>query len=182
MMHSHPKYDPEASIPHLLVQESVEKVERDPIDERECQLHIKLEPNEIPMNWPSPKKWSATIVVVLMTATISFGTSIHASAIGGVSHTFDCSKPVATLGITMYLIGFAMGPLLFAPLSEVLGRCLIFRIILGLFVCFNVGCALAPNIESLLILRFLCGFFGSPAGEFPRAISNQGLEALTFRK
>jgi len=133
-------------------------------------LQIKLDPEEMPVNWPARKKWSSTIVVVLMTATITFCSSIHTTAIGGVAISFECSETVATLGVSTFLIGFATGPMLFAPLSEVWGRSVVFRITLFLFFCFNLGCALAPNIAALLILRFLCGFFGSPTGT-PSAIS-----------
>jgi hypothetical protein len=127
--------------------------------------HFKLSQEENPLNWPARRKWSSTIVLVFMTATITFCSSIHTPAIGGIVDTFKCAKTVATLGVTTFLIGFATGPLLFAPLSEVWGRILVFRITLLLFFCFNLGCALAPNIEALLTLRFLCGFFGSPVGE-----------------
>jgi hypothetical protein len=126
--------------------------------------HAKLDHDEIPMNWPARKRWSLTIVVVFMTATVTFCSSIHTAAIEGVAISFGCSKTVATLGVTTFLIGFATGPLLFAPLSEVWGRSLVFRITLFLFFCFNIGCALAPNIAALLVFRFLCGFFGSPTG------------------
>ncbi|KAF1971882.1 MFS general substrate transporter [Bimuria novae-zelandiae CBS 107.79] len=123
---------------------------------------IKLEPHELPTSWPALKKWSATLVIVLMTASITFASSIHTAGISAVSQSFGVSKTVATLPVTTFLLGFATGPLLFAPLSEVLGRTLIFRVVLGLFCCFNLGCALAPNVEALLVLRFLCGFFGAP--------------------
>jgi hypothetical protein len=129
------------------------------------QVPITLSHEELPVNWPVQKKWSSTIVIVLMTATITFCSSIHTTAIQGVAAEFNCSRTVATLGVTSFLIGFATGPLLFAPLSEIWGRNPVFRITLLLFFCFNLGCALAPNIESLLVLRFLCGFFGSPTGE-----------------
>lgn len=108
-----------------------------------------------------------------MTATITFCSSIHDAAIGGVATTFACSKTVATLGLTTFLLGFATGPLLFAPLSEVWGRILVFRITLFLFFCFNLGCALAPTIEALLVFRFLCGFFGSPVGKFYALVQPQ---------
>lgn len=142
---------------------------------------IKLDPEETPLNWSMKKKWSATIVVVLMTATITFCSSIHTAAISGVARSFECSHTVATLGVTTFLLGFATGPLLFAPLSEVWGRCLVFRITLFLFFCFNLGCALAPNIAALLVLRFLCGFFGSPTGKCPAIISiaTSDLDAVT---
>ncbi|KAK7190218.1 hypothetical protein DPSP01_006750 [Paraphaeosphaeria sporulosa] len=124
---------------------------------------IQLEPDEMPTNWRASKKWSATLIIVLMTANITFASSIHTAAIMGVSEAFHVSETVATLPVTTFLLGFATGPLLFAPLSEVLGRTLIFRVVLGLFICFNLACALSPNIYALLILRFLCGFFGAPS-------------------
>lgn len=125
-------------------------------------VDVRLEHHELPTNWPALKKWSATLVIVLMTASITFASSIHTAAIDGVSQSFNVSKTLATLPVTTFLLGFATGPLLFAPLSEVLGRTLIFRVVLGIFCCFNLGCALAPNVEALLVLRFLCGFFGAP--------------------
>ena len=157
--------DPEGLIPHGLVQSTstvnniIQKASRSETQE------ITLLANEIPLFWPAHRKWSSTIVVVLMTTTITFCASIHAAAVNGVAEAFSCSKTVSTLGVTTFMIGFATGPLLFAPLSEVWGRCLVFRITLFLFFCFNVGCALAPNIAALLVFRFLCGFFGSPAGK-----------------
>lgn len=42
------------------------------------------------------------------------------------------------------------------------GRNNIFRIVLGLFVLFQIGCALAPNVAAMIIFRFFSGFFGSP--------------------
>ena len=42
------------------------------------------------------------------------------------------------------------------------GRNIIFRLVLALFVLFQIGCALAPNIASMIVFRFLSGFFGSP--------------------
>lgn len=124
---------------------------------------IQLEPDELPTNWPAIKKWSATLIIVLMTANVTFASSIHTAAINGVSEAFHVSNIVATLPVSTFLLGYATGPLLFAPLSEVLGRTLVFRVVLGLFCCFNLACALSPNIEALLVLRFLCGFFGAPS-------------------
>jgi len=137
---------------------------------------IKLAHEENPVNWPARKKWSSTIVLVFMTTVITFCSSIHTATIAGVVNSFSCSKTVATLGVTTFLIGFATGPLLFAPLSEVWGRNLVFRITLFLFFCFNLGCALAPDVEALLVLRFLCGFFGSPVGKFSTVVPVSSIE------
>ncbi|KAK9579355.1 hypothetical protein V6Z93_009517 [Aspergillus fumigatus] len=123
---------------------------------------IQLEEQENPRRWPAGKKWICTGILVLMTATIAFCSSIYTAAIPSISHAYGCSSTVATLGITTFPLGFASGPLLFAPLSEVWGRNTIFRVVLGLFVLFQIGCALAPNVASMIVFRFFSGFFGSP--------------------
>lgn len=171
---------PERLIHHGLDQSALEKGEIQQTSMRTELPQIKLAHEENPVNWPARKKWSSTIVLVFMTATITFCSSIHTAAIGGVTSTFRCSHTVATLGVTTFLIGFATGPLLFAPLSEVWGRSPVFRITLFLFFCFNLGCALAPNITALLILRFLCGFFGSPVGRSYKVFPSRNVEILTL--
>lgn len=100
-----------------------------------------------------------------MTSTIGFCSSIHTAAISAISQDLACSNTVATLGVTTFLLGFGTGPLIFAPLSEIYGRNPVYRSVLFPFVLFNVGCALSPNIATLLVFRFLCGFFGSPTGK-----------------
>ena len=59
------------------------------------------------------------------------------------------------------VIGFACGPLVFGPLSELLGRK--DPLILGCFLSsmFQILCAVPPNFASLLVGRFLAGVFGS---------------------
>jgi len=106
-----------------------------------------------------------------MTATIAFCSSIHTAAISNIAEDLGCSRTIATLGVSTFLLGFASGPLIFAPLSEVYGRNPVYRTTLALFVLFNLGCALSPNIAALLVFRFLCGFFGSPTGGHPLLIN-----------
>jgi multidrug resistance protein len=123
---------------------------------------ITLDHDENPLNFSSARRWTCTIIVVLMTSTIGFCSSIHTAAISAISKDLGCSTTVATLGVTTFLIGFGTGPLIFAPLSEIYGRNPVYRCVLCLFVLFNVGCALSPNIAALLVFRFFSGFFGSP--------------------
>ena len=58
-------------------------------------------------------------------------------------------------------IGFALGPLLWAPFSEIYGRQRVFFGTYFAFMAFNAGVAGAPNIYGLLILRFFAAAFGS---------------------
>ena len=58
---------------------------------------------------------------------------------------------------SLYLIGFAIGPLLFGPMSEHIGRR---PVLIGTYigyVIFTMACAVAPTYTALLIFRLLCG-------------------------
>jgi multidrug resistance protein len=56
-----------------------------------------------------------------------------------------------------------VGPMLFAPLSEVLGRRIIYATTLLLAVIFIIPCAVAPNIQTLLVCRAIDGIaFSAP--------------------
>ena len=56
---------------------------------------------------------------------------------------------------------FAIGPLLWAPLSELYGRQILFFGTYGVLTAFNAGAAGSQNIQTLVILRFFAGAFGS---------------------
>lgn len=58
------------------------------------------------------------------------------------------------------MLGFASGPLLLAPLSEVYGRTVVYHVTNVLLIVFTVLCAIAWSEASLLAFRFLSGFVG----------------------
>ena len=68
---------------------------------------------------------------------------------------------MATLGVSLFVLGFAVGPLIWAPLSEMYGRQLVFAISYGAFTAFNAATTGSKNIQTLLVLRFFAGSFGS---------------------
>lgn len=77
---------------------------------------------------------------------------------------FGVSETVASLGLALYVLAYGIGPMLWAPLSEipVIGRNPPYIATLSLFVILTIPTALVNNIGGLLVLRFLQGFFGSP--------------------
>lgn len=74
---------------------------------------------------------------------------------------FHTSDEIATLGISLFVLGFAIGPLLWAPMSELYGRQVLFFGTYAVLTAFNAGAAGAQNIQTLIILRFFAGAFGS---------------------
>lgn len=92
---------------------------------------------------------------------MAFVSSAFSGGIDQVLRTFDIGEEVVTLGISLFVLGFAIGPLLWAPLSELYGRQVLFTGTYALLTAFNAGAAGSQNIQTLIILRFFAGAFGS---------------------
>lgn len=125
---------------------------------------VVLDYNENPLNWSQKKKWPLSIIVIMMSATMGYYSGVHAASIPAVAEYYHSSQLASISAVSFFLLGFAIGPLLFAPFSEMFGRLPIIRMTLSLFVLSNIGCTLAPNIQTLLAFRFLGGLLGAPTG------------------
>lgn len=113
------------------------------------------------MNFSKGQKWAIAVLQSLSTFAVTFASSVYIGGIDGVTKRFVVSEEVAILGLSLFVLGFALGPLIWAPLSEVYGRKSIFVISYAAYTAFSVAAAYAPNITALLVLRFLASAFGS---------------------
>lgn len=100
-------------------------------------------------------------VAASSTTVVTFASSIYATAIPALIRHFGDSQEVLTLGVTLYVLGFALGPVIFAPASELKGRRLPFLISLVGFTIFSIGAAVSKSVASLLVCRFFAGVFGA---------------------
>ncbi|KAM0746669.1 Benomyl/methotrexate resistance protein [Meredithblackwellia eburnea MCA 4105] len=114
-----------------------------------------------PLNWGKIRKWAYVQAIAWSTLCVAFGSSIYAGGIRQMEVEFHIGSEVITLGLSLYVVGFALGPLLWAPFSEMWGRRRVHIFTYAPFAIFQIGCALARNVETLLICRFLAGTFGS---------------------
>lgn len=114
-----------------------------------------------PMTWPKTKKWILAIAVANSVLVVSFCSSAFSGGIQHIMTEFGTSQEVVTLGVSLFVLGFALGPLLWAPFSELYGRQIVFAGTYAAFTAFNAAAAGAPNIYGLLILRFFAAAFGS---------------------
>ncbi|EGW33117.1 uncharacterized protein SPAPADRAFT_60428 [Spathaspora passalidarum NRRL Y-27907] len=92
------------------------------------------------------------------------GSAVYTPGIEQIMEEFGIGSVVATLPLTLFVLGYAIGPLVFSPLSEnaAFGRNSIYIYTLALFVILQIPTALVDNIAGLCILRFLAGVFASP--------------------
>ncbi|GFP51855.1 efflux pump FUB11 [Trichoderma asperellum] len=114
-----------------------------------------------PLNMPMARKWTITVLQAMSALVVTFASSIYASSIFDIKRHFDVSEEVATLGLALYVLGFALGPLIWGPLSELYGRRPIYIISFMAFTAFSVAAPVSPNIQSLLLFRFFGCAFGS---------------------
>ncbi|KAH3688989.1 hypothetical protein WICPIJ_000048 [Wickerhamomyces pijperi] len=114
-----------------------------------------------PHNWDMKKKFLTCVMLGFNTATIAWTSSIFSSAVLVIAKKYHVGSTVAILGVSLYVLGFALGPVVWAPLSELYGRkpVLVFSI-LG-FTIFNFGVATAENLQTILICRAFSGAIGA---------------------
>ncbi|KAK5192446.1 GTPase-activating protein [Exophiala xenobiotica] len=118
-----------------------------------------------PQNWGRWKKIWVTFEICFLTFSVYIGSAIFTAGIQDVVRVFGVSRVAATLGLTLFVAGYGLGPMLWSPMSEVpqIGRGPIYIGTLALFVVLQVPTALATNFGMLLAFRFITGFVGSPS-------------------
>ncbi|KIH93647.1 MFS multidrug transporter [Sporothrix brasiliensis 5110] len=135
-----------------------------PEHERRYRL-VTFEPNDPgnPKNWSKAMKWYCTMVVAFTCFVVAFASSVITADIAGVQASFGASEEVVLLSISLFVVGFGVGPLVFAPLSEVYGRRIVYATTLLVAVVFIVPCAVATNMGTLLACRLIDGIaFSAP--------------------
>lgn len=119
---------------------------------------------ENPHNWSNGKRGAIATILCLYTFVVYTSSAIYTSSEQGIMKEFGVSEVKATLGLSLYVLGYGTGPLLFSPLSEIprIGRNPVYIVTMIIYVILTIPTAFAPNYAGLMVLRFLTGFFGSP--------------------
>ncbi|KAK1673929.1 major facilitator superfamily domain-containing protein [Colletotrichum godetiae] len=116
---------------------------------------------EHPLNWLDKKKGLNIVILSLLSVVTPLGTSMFAPGIPLIMKIFhDDSSITATFLLSIYVLGFALGPLLVAPISELYGRRYLYIFGNILFTVFTIGTALSNSIGMLLAFRLLMGLSG----------------------
>ncbi|KAF2707177.1 polyamine transporter 3 [Pleomassaria siparia CBS 279.74] len=121
-----------------------------------------LDDAENPQNWKNGAKWFHIAVISAMTFVTPLGSSMFAPGIRNIMREFhETSSTIATFCVSVYVLGFAFGPLLIAPLSEIYGRKYLYVVGNILFTVFCIATALSKDMDMLLAFRFLMGCAGA---------------------
>ncbi|KAJ3950466.1 GTPase-activating protein [Colletotrichum fioriniae] len=160
--------DSEKSDSEILGNQTISRTtwEKYGIENRKGLHLVEFLPNdpENPRNWSVMKKAIVSFHICLLVIAVYAGASIYTVGTHGVRQQFGVSEVVALLGLTVFVLGYGLGPMVWSPLSEIpqIGRNQIYIPALAIFGLAQIPIALATSIGMLLGFRFLAGFFGSP--------------------
>lgn len=119
-----------------------------------------LDDPQNPINWPVWKKWAVTMSLAWMSLWVTFASSVFSSATMATAAKFHVSTEVMTLGTSVLLFGYMLGPLIWGPLSELYGRRIPLFTGYIVFIIFQIPVAVAQNVETIMLCRFIQGTFG----------------------
>jgi len=91
------------------------------------------------------------------TLVSAFTSSIFSTATRTIAVQYHVSTEVGLLGLSFYVLGFALGPLFWAPLSELRGRRLPLILSMFGFSIFQVAVAAAKDLQTILLCRLWGG-------------------------
>ncbi|GAA5826382.1 hypothetical protein JCM11251_002343 [Rhodosporidiobolus azoricus] len=120
---------------------------------------------ENPLNWSTRKRTFVASQISFLTTVVYIGSAIYTPAYMGVMQEYGVAQVVAVLGLTLFILGYGIGPMLWSPLQETpqIGRTPVYIFTLFCFCILQIPILIPTNLTCVLIFRFLTGFFGSPA-------------------
>jgi multidrug resistance protein len=101
------------------------------------------------------------MIPIMSAFAVTFTSSAYSESHNEVIREFGISDEVFAAGISLYVLGFAVGPALWGPLSEMYGRRILFVTTQAVLVGLTAGAAASPTMTALLIFRFFGGAFSA---------------------
>ncbi|KAH8769449.1 putative polyamine transporter 4 [Hyaloscypha sp. PMI_1271] len=114
-------------------------------------------------NWSTIKKVYHTAIPALYGFVITVGSSVYTPAIPIIMVKYNVTREVAILPLSLYVLGFTIGPIFAAPLSELYGRRAIYWTTMPILLTFTAMAGAANNVTLLIVMRFFAAMGGSGA-------------------
>lgn len=116
-----------------------------------------------PMNWSGFKKSIHIIPVALLAFAVTAGSSLITPGIEQIQRQYGVSTEAAILSLSMFVVGLAVGPAVGAPLSELIGRSLVYKSNALVYMLFILGAGFSTqSFGGFLVCRLLAGIAGAP--------------------
>ncbi|MGO2512351.1 multidrug effflux MFS transporter [Marinomonas polaris] len=113
------------------------------------------------------------LTIPLLGYLVAFGPlsiDMYLPSLPTIANNLGTSDQLIQTTITVFLLGMAIGMLIFGPLSDMLGRKRLLLIGIGFYFFSSIGCAMASTGENLILFRFLQSLGGAAAAVLGRAL------------
>lgn len=117
-----------------------------------------------------PGTFALTALLAALTAIGPLSTDMYLASLPDIARQLGASTAQVQLTISAYLIGFAVGQIVYGPLSDRHGRKPVLLAALALYCAASLACALATSIEMLIVARAVQALGGSSGIVLARAI------------
>ncbi|RSM02859.1 hypothetical protein CEP52_007760 [Fusarium oligoseptatum] len=119
---------------------------------------VNLPEEKNPVNFSNVKKARVVAAGVAIIVNSALGSSLPSGAASDIAKEFSVTAPLQLVLLnSIYMLGFAIGPLIFGPLSEHVGRRIVLIGTYVAYMIFTLCCAVSPTYGTLLLFRLLCG-------------------------
>lgn len=105
-----------------------------------------------------PDTWALTVLLASLTALGPISTDMYLPALPGILRDLDATHASVQLTLSLFLVGFAAGQVVYGPLADRLGRKPVLAAGLALYAVASLACTLAPTIEWLIAARVAQAF------------------------
>ena len=119
---------------------------------------------------PRPQFLRNALILGLLTAIGPFAIDMYLPSLPSIGATLGASPDSVLLSMTAFFVTFALGQLIFGPVSDMVGRKPPLYFGIALFAAASVGCALSQDIQTLIIFRAIQGLGGAAGIVIPRAV------------
>ncbi|WFD34529.1 hypothetical protein MCUN1_001370 [Malassezia cuniculi] len=141
------------------------EIGKDPVDEKADANLVtwdEHDAHENPRTWRLSYRYMMVIVVSFYSMLCPMTSSMNAPALDILMEQFGTTNAaIGNLMMSSQILAFALGPLLYAPLSERYGRKNIMQPANFVFLIFNMSCGFATTVTQMTVLRFFTGLAGA---------------------
>ncbi|HEY1104384.1 MAG TPA: multidrug effflux MFS transporter [Burkholderiaceae bacterium] len=112
----------------------------------------------------------AALVLGLLSAIGPFAIDMYLPALPTIGQSLGASMGAVQASLMAFFVALGIGQIIYGPVSDMVGRKAPLYFGLLLFAAGSVGCALAPDIHTLVVLRFVQGLGACAGMVIPRAV------------
>ena len=118
-----------------------------------CSTSVRKADRAAPDSQKSPKMlrpdtFALTALLALLTALGPLAVDMYLPSFPDIARLLSASPATVQLTLSLYMVAYAVGQIVYGPLSDRFGRIPVLRVALVILLRASLACALAPNIET----------------------------------